>query len=75
MSSATLRIDLDNAAFEGEDLGPELARVLRDLAERIGAQNRTYLAGNGNRIRARDINGNTLGFLNLDIDPEEAGDE
>lgn len=71
MSTAILSLKLDNAAFEGEDLGPELARVLRDLAERIGAQSRTYLAGNGNRIRARDINGNTLGFLNLDIDNDE----
>lgn len=71
MSRATLSIDLGNAAFEGADLGPELAAVLRDLAGRIEAQTRPYLAGNGNRMRAQDCNGNTVGFLVLSIDAED----
>lgn len=70
MSTATLNLKLDNAAFEGEALGPELARVLRDLADRVCARPREYLNGIDG-IRARDINGNSVGFLNLDIDPED----
>lgn len=63
---AVLRIDLGNDAFSGEDLGPELARVLRDLAGRLEEQSRAYLAGNGNRTMAKDLNGNTVGSLLID---------
>ena len=71
MSHATTLLKLDNAAFAGDDLGGALAYVLRDMASRIEEQSRAYLAGNGSRIRARDSNGNTVGFLTLVIDDEE----
>lgn len=76
MSRAALTVRLDNDAFSGNDLGPELARVLRDLADRLEEQSRAYLAGNGARNRAKDTNGNTVGFLVLtDIEPDDEDDE
>ena len=68
---ANLKLKLDNSAFEGEDLGPELARVLRNLAERIEEQNRYYLTGNGSRMSCRDVNGNHIGFLLIDADDSD----
>lgn len=70
-NAATLRIELGNDAFSGDDLGPELARVLRHLADRIEEQSRSYLSGNGRRMRAADSNGNTVGFLRLEVAPSD----
>ena len=52
-----IRIDLQNAAFSEGDEGAELARILRELAERIER------AGEAPRCfeNVRDINGNTVG--------------
>ena len=48
-----LQMDTDNAAFGDDDKGPEVARILREIAERIedGDESGT----------CRDINGNTCG--------------
>lgn len=70
MSDIQISINLDNAAFEGEDLAPEIAASLRNLADRIEEQSRKYLAGNGNRMRVADSNGNTVGFANFEIEEE-----
>lgn len=70
-NTAVLRIDLGNDAFGGDDLGPELARILRDLAGRLEDQSRVYLAGNGKRSSVRDINGNAAGNLCIEIAPPD----
>ena len=60
----TLEIETDNEAFAGEDLGPEIARRLRELAANIGERARTDLAHMARRnhvFRLRDSNGNPIG--------------
>lgn len=74
MSTFELKLDVDNAAFAGDDLGPELARILRNLADKLQEQNRKYLSGNGNRLRVPDINGNCIGFAEFDIDEPDDDD-
>lgn len=58
-----LQIDTGNAAFDDGSLKLEVARILRDVADRleVGA----YV----NKLR--DINGNTVGSVELIIDEEE----
>ena len=51
-SNFTLNIDCENLAFE-DDAAPELARLLREIADRIESGS---MAGN-----IRDINGNRVG--------------
>ena len=51
-SNFTLNIDCENLAFE-DDVAPELARLLREIADRIESGS---MAGN-----IRDINGNRVG--------------
>lgn len=49
-----LTMETDNAAFEGENMAPEIARILRAVADDIDA--------NGVRgLKLRDVNGNTVG--------------
>lgn len=76
MSTIKIEFNLDNAAFEGEDLGPGIADALDHLAGRIREQNRSYLSQPGQSFVARDGNGNTVGKATLDIeeDWEEADD-
>jgi hypothetical protein len=56
---ATLEVTMDNAAFDGLG-GPhvELARILRDAADRLDA-------GHSDGFKLRDINGNTVGSLEI----------
>lgn len=56
MKCYQVRIGLDDAAFEG-DPRPEVARILRDLAERVER-------GNG-AGHLRDVNGNTVGACGI----------
>jgi hypothetical protein len=51
-----LVLDTDNAAFEGEQLGPEVSRILEDLAKEL------IYSPNQDRT-LRDINGNTVGSI------------
>ena len=51
----TIKIKTDNAAFEGENLGIEVARILRAVAIRFEI---SPSAASGS---IRDINGNTVG--------------
>ena len=58
---ATIKIEMDNAAFE--EPGPELARILRDLANAVET---SELADPYDRnVKLRDINGNTVGELKV----------
>ena len=54
-------VRMDNAAFEPES-GPEVARILRELARRIEAGE---LSGRGESRALRDVNGNTVGSARL----------
>lgn len=50
--TAIIRINMDNAAFDGDNRNEELARILRDLAKHIegGNTERTVMDSNGNRL-------------------------
>jgi len=54
---AKLEIEMDSAAF-AEDWQAELARILRNAADNLDLGN-----GIAGRMRLRDINGNTVGYL------------
>jgi hypothetical protein len=56
----TIKIDCGNAAFEG-DPGLEIARILEDLAHKIGLGG----VAPGGKLPLRDINGNTVGALRV----------
>ncbi len=61
---AQINIEMDNAAFEEAGAGNELARILRELAERIDYQDAEDLAQAG-PVGLRDYNGNTVGRLEV----------
>lgn len=65
MSKFEVALSTNNAAFADDDLGYELARILRELADRIEDGG---IAGAGSVIRLRDINGNRVGFAALSDD-------
>lgn len=54
--NATIRINLDNAAFDGPNGPAELARILAQLALTI-----EYNDSFDGPIPLRDVNGNTVG--------------
>ena len=57
MPKLNLQMNMDNAAFNECGNGPEAARILRELADRIECdQLSTHDDG-----RLRDINGNSVG--------------
>ena len=55
----TIKIDLDNAAFEPSK-GHEVARILRELANDVEQFAFTKASG-GVRFPVRDVNGNRVG--------------
>lgn len=59
-----IEIKTDNAAFDGESCGPELARILRDLAGRI-EEYRAEEFQQGDGWRALDSNGNVVGRMEV----------
>lgn len=54
---AKINIQMDNAAFEGEDANLELAEILKDLEEYV-------IAGDTER-RLHDSNGNFVGVFKI----------
>jgi len=52
----TIKVKTDNAAFEDDNLGPELARILRALAARVEEAD-----GSDDNGLIFDINGNSVG--------------
>lgn len=58
-----LTIETDNAAFADADGPQELARILRELADKIDETNWLTIPDAG---RVHDINGNTVGGWALD---------
>lgn len=61
MSSITIKFNLDNAVFDDDYLGPNIAVTLEDLACLIRKQNREFLAQPGQKLVVRDGNGNSIG--------------
>jgi hypothetical protein len=60
-----LTIHTDSAAFDGADCGPELARILRGLADRLES-------GTGIPLGVlRDVNGNKVGGWTHECAEEE----
>lgn len=64
MSTLLLRFDIGNSAF-GDFPQIEVARILRDLADKIDARG---LPGGLECFAARDINGNRIGALTVEED-------
>ena len=56
-----LQIDCENAAFE-DDCNGEIARILRVAAKIAKNDPRAMAAG----TRLRDINGNNVGYMQID---------
>lgn len=73
MSRLDIHIELDNAAFDGDDCGPEVARILVELARHIKRVSRDDLEGH--EPTPRDINGNCVGTVSFEIDYEVEEDE
>jgi len=63
MAVFTLKFDTNNAAFDGDDLAPEIARILRSIADKV-----EHVALSGFCETARDINGNDIGRYSLKND-------
>ncbi len=62
--TARVTVEMDNAAFDGDDAGPELARILRNLGERVATCERRYLVVAPLQFVC-DSNGNTIGTLRI----------
>jgi len=60
-----ITIDCDNEAFNGQDCGTEIARILRPLPDLFEFESKGTIARRygANPKRLRDVNGNTVGKL------------
>jgi hypothetical protein len=67
MSKFTVAFCTDNAAFEGDSAGYEIARILRELADRV--EDSGLVDGVVQRIR--DINGARVGYAAYEADGAE----
>lgn len=56
MARFQLWINTDNAAFEGEDKAAEVARILRDIADKVEREGVQW-----HFQTIRDVNGNDVG--------------
>lgn len=59
MPTMTVRFGMDNAAFDPEIRGYEVARIFRQLAQDVEGDE----LATGRIIRIRDVNGNRVGYL------------
>lgn len=62
--TVTVTIRTDNAAFDGADLAPEVARILRRLADTV-TRELTRDPDDGFSVCLRDINGNKVGDCDI----------
>lgn len=69
----TITMDTANAAFDGEQRGPEIARILRKMADRLEARGDCV---SGFEWVLYDVNGNHVGELVLSPrEPSEDDEE
>ena len=77
MSTFSLNIDMDNAAFDGDNIGPELARILRKLASKVEVD-RASLSELAELMSSvvHDVNGNNVGdvYIEVDLDDDDVPD-
>lgn len=66
---------LDNAAFAGEDLGLELARILRTLAQKCENMTRAEFVNDDIDGALRDINGNKVGRVSGNFEDDEDNEQ
>lgn len=64
MAELNITIHLDNAAFDGEDVGPEIARILRRVATELEVAGRLEISEYTKNLR--DSNGNKVGTAEVD---------
>ena len=62
MSKLTLILSTDNAAFEGDNLGPEISRILKAYAHAIQEVSDPSTQSEL-ESRLKDINGNVVGSV------------
>jgi hypothetical protein len=60
-----IRINCDNAAFDGVGCGPELARILRVIAAEVDGFNKVGAADAIDGLKLHDTNGNTVGKVEV----------
>ena len=75
MSTFTLEITMDNTAFDGDELGIELSRILRAVSNRYYVLDREGIVESNPETVLKDINGNTVGSAWIEIDEEESDDD
>lgn len=64
MAKAKVKIDLSNDAFQSDDTcGEELARIFRDLADRV--ENKNIRSIGRSNMPILDVNGNTVGHFKV----------
>lgn len=56
-------VEMDNAAFSGADCGPELARILRDVADHAENCGKDVDLMDGRALY--DVNGNKVGLVHV----------
>jgi len=61
----TIRIQMDNAAFD-VTCGSEVARILRDVAERVDGYNKVGVERNFTSRRLYDVNGDETGAIKVE---------
>ena len=64
--TATFEIACDNAAFD-DCSGAEIARILRDLAERIEGMGFSSASAFDRNLALRDANGNKVGNFRVTL--------
>lgn len=68
----TIELDkLEGSAFEGDDLGPELGRILRCLALQFEGLSRESFVNDEYPRTLHDINGNKVGTVSGNFEPDE----
>ena len=69
-----IRIETDNAAFEGDNIGCEIARILRRVAEIVDGEARKSLSEYS--LSLLDVNGNAAGFAVFDkLEPDDEDED
>ncbi len=58
-----IKIALENEVFSGEEMGNELARILRQVAAKISGKSNFALSYTGWSLR--DCNGNGVGYITI----------
>ena len=67
MTTLNISINTDNSAFESENLGSEISRILKSYANAIESVVDPDTSWE-RETRLRDINGNTVGQVKLTTD-------